>query len=50
MIFFSLLSEKREAIRLQALKLRSGLGKIEEARTSVSIMSVELEFAQGKGL
>lgn len=48
--YLNLLSEKREAIRLQALKLRSGLGKIEEARTSVSIMSVELEFAQGKGL
>lgn len=41
--------QKRIELSTQASKLKNGLGKIDEARTSVEGMTVELEFAQTKG-
>ena len=41
-----MLAQKRESIAAQANKLRSGLWKIDDCRSKVETMSVELEEAQ----
>lgn len=43
-----MLGEKRKELFYQANKLRNGLGKIEEARASVEVMTIDLEKAQAK--
>lgn len=43
-----MLSEKREEISAQANKLRNGLWKIDDCRSKVESMSIELEEAQVK--
>lgn len=48
--YISLLASKREALRTQANTLQNGLGRIEEARDSVAVMSVALEKAQAQVL
>lgn len=44
-----MLNEKRKELFYQANKLRNGLGKIDEARGSVEVMTIDLEKAQVKG-
>lgn len=41
--------QKRKELFSQANKLSNGLGKIDEARSSVEIMTIDLEKAQVKG-
>lgn len=44
-----MIAVKRTELFTQANKLSNGLGKIDEARSSVEVMTVDLEKAQVKG-
>lgn len=49
LLFDRMIAIKRKELFNQANKLSNGLGKIDEARSSVEIMTVDLEKAQVKG-